>query len=98
MTDAPRWEGHPWAIQDGRHDAYGARTWCDACDEWCSEWAGCGCCSEPAYEWLLSEARREALYLRAMLAEATRHERQPDIDGLDDSRTFHRFPWEQHGE
>lgn len=96
MNDAPRWGGHPWAIQDGRHDAHGARTWCNACNEWCSEWAGCRCCSEPAYEWLIAEARWEANYVRGMLAETTRTLRQPDIDGLEDAQALHPFPWERH--
>ncbi len=94
MTDTTQWTGHPWAIQDGRHDAYGARTWCNACDEWCYPHDGCWCCREPAYEWLIAEARWEANYVRGMLAETTRTLRQPDIDGIDDSRTFHHFPWE----
>lgn len=46
-------------------------------------------------EYLLAEARWEAVWVRGMLAEATRHERQPAADGLEDSQTCHLFPWEK---
>lgn len=48
--------------------------------------------------WLLAESRWEAGYVRGMLAEATRHDRQPDLDGLEDAQALHQFPWEAHSE
>lgn len=93
MTTNPQWAGHPWSTAE--HRTVGRRASCQGCGQWCYRIDGCWCCNEPAYTYLLAESRWEAGYVRGVLAEVTRLQRQPDLDGLEDARTLHQFPWEQ---
>lgn len=61
------WTGHPWATVDHR-PLSPTRAACAGCGEICTPHCGCSCCSEPAYEFLLAEARDEAKRYRDLAA------------------------------
>lgn len=84
MTTNPQWAGHPWATAP--HRTVGRRASCQACGQWCYRHDGCSCCNEPAYIWLIEEARDEAQWWRSEALHLTRIS----------AATAHPFPWEAH--
>lgn len=79
------WTGHPWATADHR-PLTPTKASCAGCSEYCHPHCGCSCCNEPAYEWLLAEARWWADYQRRLLSDA-----QWAMHGDEFPDTF---PWE----
>jgi len=87
MTAADPYVQHFHGHRDpDNHRTVGRRAWCHTCTTWCYPHHGCLCCNEPAYDWLLAEARWEARMWRMVVTQISlSHGLIPDNEP---------FPWE----
>lgn len=85
------WTGHPWATAD--HRPLSGRASCSGCSQYCYPHDGCWCCSEPAREWLLAEARWWAEQWRGDAWDYCRGHDDPVFPVLGEDVLA--FPWER---